>query len=1010
MNRRARGLILALAAASPWGLAAAAGREGNSNPPPFTIVRARGPRFKIELAARELRRYLYARTGTLAKITPALPGNGDALLLAAKNDPILKTAWIAGRQADLDGLGPEQYLIRTVGTKSGRVTVIVGGDDQGVLYGVYRYCERLGVRFYLHGDVIPDRRLKGPLPIVDEAGKPLFSIRGILPFHDFPEGPDWWSRDDYLGIVSQLSKLRMNFIGMHCYPPGGPHAEPLVWIGPPEDQHAGGEVSSSYPALWANTRRDGDWGYKPMATSEFRGGASQLFAEDDYSQEIMTGLLPQPRTSESQNILFNKAGALLHDAFSLARRLGVKTAVGLETPLVVPQEVQARLKALGKAPGDPGTARELYRGIFSRILAAHPLDYFWLWTPENWTWAENKPEEFAAAARDIRSAQAALDALGNPFTLATAGWVLGPVGDRSALDSILPKTSPMSAINREVGGDLIESGFGGLIGRPKWAVPWMENDPHLTLPQLWAGRMRYDAADARRLGCTGLLGIHWRTRIMAPNVSALAAAGWDQSYVSGEWRLPLIPRGKGPLGGSEVFTDHPVAGTSESFVFQSMREDTDGYDLDMPNGLYTVTLKFNEPHFAETGKRLFGISLQGRTVEERLDIFARAGRNRALEISYPDVRVVDGEVRIAFQRIAGLPCVSAVVISGRTEAGSSLIRKINSGGDVVAGYERDGANDKPGTVERGRTMPLGDFYEDFARANFGDSVAAPAGRLFERLDGWNFPQPATWNNGPGFIAPVHLDPHAFDFVQEMSALRERVSGAGNLERFDYWLNTFRYMRALSETGALRADLDEKMAETLDAPTAAQGKSSAQEALALRVLLARAWERMMSDLTAAASSPGELGTIANLEQHTRADREFLTRYDRELERILARPLPAESLPGGAYEGPARIVVPTVRGEAAPGERLELRIMAIDAQPVVRVDLHWRRLGEKPYHIVPASLLGRAVYRASLPSGEDDVEYFVSAETRSGRELRWPAGAPGLGQTVVTLPAENGGAGL
>ena len=42
--------------------------------------------------------------------------------------------------------------------------------------------------------------------------------------------------------------------------------------------------------------------------------------------------------------------------------------------------------------------------------------------------------------------------------------------------------------------------------------------------------MRRDAADALRYGCDGLLGIHWRTRILSANVLALAQAAWDQSW------------------------------------------------------------------------------------------------------------------------------------------------------------------------------------------------------------------------------------------------------------------------------------------------------------------------------------------------------------------------------------------------------------------------------------------------------------------------------------------------
>ena len=110
--------------------------------------------------------------------------------------------------------------------------------------------------------------------------------------------------------------------------------------------------------------------------------------------------------------------------------------------------------------------------------------------------------------------------------MATCGWVLGPQQDRTALDKILPKNCPISCINREVGRDTVEPGFAKFHNRPKWEIPWLENDPELTQPQPWVGRMLYDAADARRFGCTGLIGIHWRTKILAENISALAQAGW----------------------------------------------------------------------------------------------------------------------------------------------------------------------------------------------------------------------------------------------------------------------------------------------------------------------------------------------------------------------------------------------------------------------------------------------------------------------------------------------------
>ncbi len=123
--------------------------------------------------------------------------------------------------ATLAGIGPQQYLLKTIERGGNRWLVIAGGDDVGTLYGAYRVAEQIGVRFYLHGDVIPDERMRAELPNLDEPGKPLFALRGIQPFNNFPFGPDWWTTEDYKATISQLAKMRMNFIGFHCYPESG---------------------------------------------------------------------------------------------------------------------------------------------------------------------------------------------------------------------------------------------------------------------------------------------------------------------------------------------------------------------------------------------------------------------------------------------------------------------------------------------------------------------------------------------------------------------------------------------------------------------------------------------------------------------------------------------------------------------------------------------------------------------------------------------------------------------
>ncbi len=818
----------------------------------ITIVSPPGASSLETLASHEVRRYFYLRTGQLLPILSAgeLP-EGDSIVVARSDRPL------AARFAKAN-LKAEQYVLKT----DGRALFLVGGDDLGTLYAAYRFAEHLGVRFYLHGDVIPDRRIAPVLPRLDETGRPLFSIRGIQPFHDFPEGPDWWNEDNYLAYISQLPKLRMNFLGLHNYPESNVGPEPGVWIGQKSDFAPGGGVRFSYPSQWANTERDGMWGYAPMKTGEFCCGAGLLFEKDAYGPDVMDGMMPAPATPDQSNRLFDRTGAMFRLAFREAKALGVKTCIGTETPLTIPRLVQERLKSEGKDPKDPAVVRGIYEGMFRRIQAAYPVDYYWLWTPENWTWGGNKPGEFQATVQDIQAALDALTDIGKPFTLATSGWVLGPQTDRAALDKFLPKSSPIGTINRQVGHAPDEPGFAEISGRPKWVIPWMENDPDLTAPQPWVGRMRYDAADARRLGCTGLLGIHWRTKILAPNVAALADASWDQSWAP--------------------------------------------------------------PNFDK-------------------------------------------------QPLVKLP---AVLSGGQEEHENPL---------------------------RGRTMPVEGFYVDFSRANFGDAVAESAGKIFAAIDGVKLPEPSAWIRGPGGIKPETAAwaevRSRYRFVDQLADLRGKIHGAGNLERFDYWLNTYRYMERLAEAGCLRGQFDKAMAAIKAEEDPAARRTLAAQTLKVRIELSRVWEKMISFQLAAADTPGELGTIANLEQHNRTMLQFLTIHDAELAAALGSPLPAGAGLSPSYSGPARITLPAVRTLASPGETLQLPVLVLDGRPARNATLYWRPLGEGTFRTTAVKHLSRAVYRAVLPSMQTDVEYYLKVETAGGEKLVWPATAPALNQTVV-----------
>ena len=707
--------ILVLAAIVAAMTAIAPARAAESVTPVAIVSAGKEASFAERLAAQEIRRYFYLRTGRLTPIVESLdaPGNGALIVVGAKSRPVIRTL-LEDKQwkADVETLAAEQYLLRATRFHGRPVVLVCGGDATGTLYGAYRLAEQMGVRFYLHGDVIPDRALTA-FKVTDELGKPLFDRRGIQPFHDFPEGPDWWNADGTKAIVGQLPKLRMNFFGLHTYPEGSVGPEPLTWIGRPEDIGDGSAVRNSYPSRHFTTV-NGTWGYRSMKTGDYLFGAAAMFDRDDYGAEYMRGMTPWPSTPEAQNELFHRMGTVLDDSFRWARRLGIKTCIGTEAPLAIPALVRQRLKEQGKNPADPAVVQEIYEGMFQRIMKTHPLDYYWLWTPEGWTWASVSQQQIDRTMADFRVAIAAAKKVGATFTLATCGWVLGPPQQPALFASVLPKEMPMSCINREVGNTPVEPGFANVTGRPKWAIPWMEDDPGLTTVQLWAGRMRKDAVDALAYGCTGLMGIHWRTRNLAPNVAALAAAAWDQKWKPTAKKTTVTPKlPEGPLGGQVAAYPHnPITGADDAPLYQTVRYNTGGYVLDVPNGAYTVTLKFCEPHYDITHARVFGAKIQGKQAIASLDIFAKAGKNKALDMTFPGVQVTEGQLKIEFTYQVEYPCIAALVVQG------PVTRKINCGGPAYKDYAADWpTSSHAGAVDR--YLPAADFYADWCKAEFG---------------------------------------------------------------------------------------------------------------------------------------------------------------------------------------------------------------------------------------------------------------------------------------------------
>lgn len=75
-----------------------------------------------------------------------------------------------------------------------------------------------------------------------------------------------------------------------------------------------------------------------------------------------------------------------------------------------------------------------------------------------------------------------------------------------------------------------------------------EDDPGLTAPQLWVNRSLEHASEAHAYGAEGLLTIHWRTRQVAPQVSAIALAPWNAELTASDVWLEWSKREFGATG------------------------------------------------------------------------------------------------------------------------------------------------------------------------------------------------------------------------------------------------------------------------------------------------------------------------------------------------------------------------------------------------------------------------------------------------------------------------------
>lgn len=917
-------------------------------------------------------------------------------------------------QVDSISLGKEEYSIH----RQQENLYIRGGSAVAVLYGVYAYAEHLGVRFALHGDILPDEKFNGSLYDCPEIkGKPLFEKRGLLPFHDFPEGPDLWDADMYKSCITQMTKMKLNFFSLHTYP----HVEPNVWIGLAEDVLPNGNVSYSYPTSLANTARSTSWGYSAMDTRDYSSGAASLFADSAFMSPVLNGV-PWPKDSVQMNTVFNRTGNLFNEVFSMGQNLGIQFCVGLESPISIPGRVRERLKQKGINPDSKEAVYELYKGVFTRIKKAHPLDYFWLWSPEGWTWGTPSKASVEATIADVNIARQALTEVLPSCGFGVSGWVLGPPDNKCLFDSVLPENDFVASLSRLCGQERLDLGYHQLPdSRFSFPILWMEDDPALTTPQFWVGRLRSDLAEAYGAGCKGVNANFWRTSSIAPNLMAYAQGCWEQKewnpFWGKEFKVQLAKSDIRKGGVGRNYYKH-IKGTEDQYLYNTQRYDIKGYKINLPNGKYRVSFLFSETKYNEPDKRVFDIALEGKKLLQGIDVYQLAGSDTVCRVVSPDFRVDDFTLDIDILPVKGETFLSAFIIEGMTDdvnqiKGKPYKRCIDVGGGLYKDFEADLNEFESNAPEMNRDLSCKSFYLDYAQAMFGKDVAKDIARIFESVDGtdgnegfrnFRMPRPAAWITGPGVINPNEKswqeESVRYAFVDSLENLRDNISGHGNLERFDYWLNTFKYLRAVGQLGCIRGELDKRMKDLSACPPSEQKAFIADRILPIRIQLARTWEEMMGYLILTVNTTGELGTVINLESQTRKTYAFLNKYDSSLESISGQKLPSSVNLSKTYAGTPRLFVLNERNTLEKEEAYTLKLHVSGAEKMEKEPvLYYRELGKKKFKKMKMERKSDGYFEVQAPNRENrTLEYYIEAKF-STQTVRYPASAPQCNHTWV-----------
>jgi hypothetical protein len=349
----------------------AAGRSA-AGPQVDVILGPDAPRLE-RFAARELAGQLKQLFDAEVKIADKVPGASPNVIVVGSPATNPALGQLAG--ASWPKLSDQGHVLRSVRRGQGHALLVGGGSPVATLWAVYELGHHFGIRYFLHGDVLPVRKPALKLDGLDRVLEPNLRLRTWRTVNDFAIGPESWGLAEQKRVLGQLAKLKFNRVLLSVYPwqpfahfefKGVKKTTALLWYG------------WRYPVDEVTAGRAAFGGVKVFENPDFAGKTT-------YEEKLKAGV------------------TLATGIIDAAHELGMSAALAL-SPLEFPREfaevlpkakVIHQLEALTIGPGplqppDDPLLRALTAAQIRAYLDTYPtVDALYLTLPEFPDWVEH---------------------------------------------------------------------------------------------------------------------------------------------------------------------------------------------------------------------------------------------------------------------------------------------------------------------------------------------------------------------------------------------------------------------------------------------------------------------------------------------------------------------------------------------------------------------------------------------------------------------------------------------